>query len=143
MPTPLDSFVAQLPEPHSPEKVQADAPPICSLPTHTHTLDGFSNGAARMECETKCEGLLTLPPLKAGWLVVYHDQAGKLRGGTDERENGTVKECRSHGLGWSVHLSNGQTIPLAAVRCIGQTDEQGELKAAWSVRDHGLYLATS
>jgi hypothetical protein len=70
--------------------------------------------------------------------VVYYDPMGKLRGGADEREHGTVKECRWHGSGWTVHLSDGQTIALAAVRCVGQTDEQGALKAAWSVREHGL-----
>ena len=37
---------------------------------------------------------------KPGWLVVYRDQTGKLRGGADEREHGTVKECRWQRAGW-------------------------------------------
>jgi hypothetical protein len=139
MPTPLDSFVTQLPKPHSPEKAKADAPPACSLPAHTHTLDGFSNGGARMECETKCEGSLTLshPPLQAGWLVVYRDRAGKLRGAADEREHGTVKECRRQGAGWVVMLTSGEHLSLSIIRAVGQTSEREELQAAWSVREHG------
>jgi hypothetical protein len=35
--------------------------PVFSVPAHTHTSDGFLNTDAELECETKCEGPLTLP----------------------------------------------------------------------------------
>jgi hypothetical protein len=77
-------------------------------------------------------------PIQTGWFVTYTDRQGRLCGGWEERKKATVTHCVWSEPGWSVHLSDGQAIPLAAVRCIGQTDEQGELKAAWSVREHGL-----
>jgi hypothetical protein len=78
-----------------------------------------------------------VPPLEAGWFVTYTDRQGHLCGGWDDRQKATVTHCLWSERGWSVHLSDGQTIPLPAVRCVGQTNEQGELKAAWSVREHG------
>jgi hypothetical protein len=78
------------------------------------------------------------PPLQPGWFVTYTDRQGRLCGGWDDRQKPTVTHCVWSERGWSVHLSDGQAVPLAAVRCIGQTDEQGALKAAWSVREHGL-----
>jgi hypothetical protein len=76
-------------------------------------------------------------PLPRYCFVTYTDRQGRLCGGWDDRQKATVKECVWTARGWSVHLSDGQAIPLAAVRCVGQTDEQGALKAAWSVREHG------
>jgi hypothetical protein len=77
------------------------------------------------------------PPLQAGWLVTYTDSRGHLCGGWDDRQKATITLCLWTGQGWSVHLSNGQAISLTAVRCVGQMNEDGELKAAWSVRQHG------
>jgi hypothetical protein len=76
-------------------------------------------------------------PLQAGWFVTYTDSQGHLCGGWDDRQRATVSFCVWRNRGWSVHLSNGQAIPLIAVRCVGQMNEDGELKAAWSVRQHG------
>jgi len=89
-----------LPESH-------EAPPVSSLRTHTHTSAGFPNTGAAMKCETKCEGPLTLPesPLQYGWLIAYRDRQGRLRGGSDERERGTVQECRWDGRGWTIFLT--------------------------------------
>jgi len=78
-----------------------------------------------------------LPPLKTGWFVTYTDRQGRLCGGWEDRQCATVMACAWTARGWAVHLSSGQAIPLAAVRCVGQIDEQGALKAAWSVHAHG------
>ena len=123
--------------------VQSDAP-ISSLPAHTHTSKGFPCTDARMECETKCEGSLTLPdpPLQSGWLVAYLDRRGTLCGGCDDREHGTVHECRWGGKAWMVMLTDGQRLPLSAIRAVGHTEQDGRLVAAWTVRDHG-YRARS
>ena len=73
-----------------------------------------------------------------GWLVVYRDQRGTLRGGVDEREHGTVKECQWQGTGWLVVLISGESLPLSIIRAVGQTNGEGRLVAAWTVREHGL-----
>jgi hypothetical protein len=70
------------------------------------------------------------PPLKPGWFVTYTDRQGRLCGDWDDRQKATVTHCLWSEQGWSVHLSDGQTIPLGAVRCVGQTNENGELSAA-------------
>lgn len=88
--------------------------------------------------------VLTLPldlpvePLAPGWLVAYRDQAGRLRGGSDEREVGTVQGCEWTGSGWIVTLTNGETMPLRRIVSVGQTDAAGQVIAAWSTREHGL-----
>ena len=79
-----------------------------------------------------------IPPLRPGWLVVYRDQAGHLRGGADDREQGTVRECRWQGSGWVLVLTNGESLSLSTIRAVGQTNEDGRLLAAWTVRDCGL-----
>ena len=79
-----------------------------------------------------------VPPLGSGWLVVYRDRTGTLRGGTDERDHGTVKECRWNGAGWLVALASGATLSLSSIRAVGQINEEGRLLAAWTVRDHGF-----
>jgi hypothetical protein len=79
-----------------------------------------------------------IPPLRPGWLVVYRDQAGKLRGGADEREHGTVKNCQWHGTGWRLVLTSGEHLSLSSIRAVGRTNEAGQLLAAWTVREYGL-----
>lgn len=71
-------------------------------------------------------------PLQPGWLVVYRDRAGRLAGGCDDRERGTVEECRWSENGWTVHLTDGQRLPLSIIR--GVTTLDG---AAWTTREHG------
>ena len=76
-------------------------------------------------------------PLQPGWLVVYRDRRGTLCGGCVDREHGTVQECRWEGNGWTVHLTDGQRLPLSLIRSVGQTDKAGQLVAAWTTREHG------
>lgn len=94
--------------------------------------------------DTHCESVYAsggtphrISPIKAGWVVTYRDQAGKLCGGTDERVHGTVKECRWDAGRWMVCLTDGQQVPLSLVRAVSQTDEEGRTCSAWTVRDHG------
>ena len=77
-------------------------------------------------------------PLSSGWLIAYRDQAGRLRGGSDEREVGTVQVCEWTGSGWRVTLTNGEIMPLRRIVSVGQTDAAGQVIAAWSTREHGL-----
>lgn len=87
--------------------------------------------------------VLTLPPdppiepLQLNWLVAYRDRSGTLRGGSDDRLNGTVQECRWIGGRWSVQLVNGETIPLSIVSSVATIDGDGRVLAAWTVREHG------
>lgn len=77
------------------------------------------------------------PPVLPGWLVTYRDSAGRLCGGAEDREHGTVQECRWEGGQWTLYLTDGQEMPLSFIRAVGQTDVNGRLIAAWTVREHG------
>ncbi len=87
------------------------------------------------EALTECASLP--PPIQSGWLVAYRDQRGALCGGCDDRQHGTVDACRWDGNGWTLCLTDGQEMPLSQVRSVGQTDEAGQIVAAWTVRKHG------
>ncbi len=78
------------------------------------------------------------PPLQPGWLVAYQNRAGVLCGGCDDRQHGTVQECRWTGNGWTVELTDGQRLPLSIIRSVGRTDDVGKIVAAWTVREHGF-----
>ena len=65
MQTPLDSFIKGLQK----RQTQEAQVSVFSLPTHTHTSDGFSKDDRQMECETKREGPLTLP--RPGALITW------------------------------------------------------------------------
>lgn len=79
------------------------------------------------------------PPLQPGWLVCYRDPELGLRGGGDDRAHGTVAFCEwipVHRT-WAVVLTDGQRLPLWAIRSVGQTNTAGAIVAAWCTRDHG------
>jgi hypothetical protein len=76
-------------------------------------------------------------PVQPGWLVVYRDRRGVLCGGCVDRPHGTVEACRWDGNGWTVHLTDGQRLPLSIIRSVGQTDAAGHVRATWTVREHG------
>ncbi|MEO7860585.1 MAG: hypothetical protein ABIU05_09090 [Nitrospirales bacterium] len=76
-------------------------------------------------------------PLQPGWSVTYRDTGGRLCGGADDRGFGTVKECRWHGNGWTVELTDGRQLHLSRIRAVGRTDSTGKIVAAWTVRSHG------
>ena len=76
-------------------------------------------------------------PLQPGWLVAYRDQRGWLCGGCDDRQHGTIQECRWTAGAWTVHLTDGQEMPLSQVRSVGAVDHKGRLYGAWTVREHG------
>lgn len=77
------------------------------------------------------------PPLQPGWLVAYRGPQGRLRGGCDERDAGTVVACEWNGTFWTVGLTNGETIPLQRITSVAKTDGAGKILAAWDVRAHG------
>ena len=76
-------------------------------------------------------------PIPSGWLVVYRDQAGILRGGWDDRLHGTVQCCAWDGAAWMVILTDEQQFSLTAIRSVGRTNMGGDVVAAWTVREHG------
>ena len=79
-----------------------------------------------------------ISPIRPEWLVVYRDHRWNLCGGCDDRQHGTVQKCQWGGGSWTVHLTDGQRLPLASIRSVGKTDGEGKLIAAWSVREHGF-----
>lgn len=78
-----------------------------------------------------------MPPLHRGWVVVYRDGRGLLRGGADERDLGTVTACTWDGRSWTVLLTNGDRLPLARVMAVSKTDHASRIVAAWTVRGCG------
>ena len=76
-------------------------------------------------------------PIQPGWLIAYRHQDGRLCGGCDERQHGTVHHCQWDGSAWTVTLTDRQTLPLRAILSIGKTDGDGRVVAAWTVRPHG------
>lgn len=76
-------------------------------------------------------------PLQPGWLVVYRDRDYLLCGGCDDRTHGTVQTCQWNGHTWMVVLTDGQQLPLMAIRSVGMTDTSGRVVSAWTVREHG------
>ncbi|MDP3089635.1 MAG: hypothetical protein Q8N04_03085 [Nitrospira sp.] len=83
------------------------------------------------------EGASPIAPLQPGWLVAYRDETYRLRGGCDERDHGTVQECQWNGTAWTIHLTDGQLLPLSRVLSVGKTNAAGEVIAAWTTRDCG------
>jgi len=69
--------------------------------------------------------------------VTYRDKTGKLCGGAEDREHGTVQECRWEGGQWTLHLADGQRLSLSHVVGVANTDASGRILAAWAVRAHG------
>jgi hypothetical protein len=76
-------------------------------------------------------------PLQPGWIVAYRDQFGMLRGGCDEFERAIVMECQFDGVVWKVRLLGGEEVDLRAIRSVAKTDDNGEVIAAWTVRECG------
>jgi hypothetical protein len=81
-------------------------------------------------------------PLPTYCFVTYTDCHGRLCGGGDERATSTVKGCHGTGQGCEVELSDGRRIPLRSIRAVCQTNEDGRLVAAWTVREHGYDCRT-
>ena len=65
------------------------------------------------------------------------DSLWKLAGGSDDPDHGTVDVCRWEGGAWTVHLTDGQQIPLSRIRSVGAVDWKGRCYGAWTVREHG------
>lgn len=80
-------------------------------------------------------------PLPRHCFVTYTDRLGRLCGGWEERATSTVKRCHGTGQSCEVELSDGRRIPLRSIRAVGQTNEEGRLLAAWTVRDCGFSTA--
>jgi hypothetical protein len=78
------------------------------------------------------------PPLRAGWLVAYRDSDGRLRGGCDDRQAGTVATCQWDGVGWTIQLTSGEHLRLSRIASVAKTDSAGNILAAWTVREHGF-----
>ena len=79
-----------------------------------------------------------IPPICPGWLVVYRDRAGRLRGGCDERPHGTVDRLEWTRGAWTVWLTNGEALSLSRVRSVACTTAEGQVVSAWDVLGCGV-----
>ena len=61
--------------------------------------------------------------MEPGWLVAYHGPDGRLRGGCDDRDHGTIREERLSNAGSSVILTDGTVVPARAVYQSPSTEE--------------------
>lgn len=115
---------------------QQKTSPISSKSLPLHVADAHFSGAPAQLNQGVQECMP--PPLLPGWLVAYRDQQGRLRGGCDDREHGTVAGCEWDGWTWIITLTNGDTLPIRQIASVGKTDRDGRVIAAWSVREHGF-----
>lgn len=112
---------------------------VLSQSLHTHTSCQKSFPRATLDCDSKCEDLLTVPepPIRPGWVIAWRDSEERLRGGHDERAVGVVVNCVWDEQGWQVELPSGDRIPLQAVTSVAKVNARGKAIAAWLVREHG------
>lgn len=120
-----------------PLRVRLRSGDVCLRPGHPIEFRDEDGQKLLARAPGKVRRVMPESPLQPGWLVAYRDRDGRLRGGCDEREAGTVKECRWEGKEWTVSLTDGQRLPMSIIRSVGQTDSDGKLIAAWTVREHG------
>jgi hypothetical protein len=113
---------------------QQKTSPISSKPILAATTKEFPPSAPAEVDQTTQE---PLPPLSPGWLVAYRDSAGRLCGGCDDRERGTVAACAWDGQTWLITLTSGDALPIRQVVSVGKTDGEGRVTAAWLVNTHG------
>ena len=93
------------------------------------------------EAPRSAEGLVL--PIQPGWLVAYRGPDGKLRGGCDDREHGTVETGERREAAWTFTLTDGTVLPAKAIVSVAKVATDGQVVAAWTVRDHGLEAVTS
>lgn len=93
------------------------------VPPPTHHNSGLSAKSA-----------ISAKPLQPGWLIAYRGLDGRLRGGADDREAGTVADCTAE----AVRLTTGEAIPLARIVGVASTNQAGAITAAWLAGRHGL-----
>ena len=92
----------------------------------------------RAGCSTAIRAEATHSPIQSGWLVAYHGHDGKLRGGSEDREHGIVRDGRLTETGWVFSVMDGTKIPAKAIVSVAEVAENGRVVAAWTVRKHGL-----
>jgi hypothetical protein len=76
------------------------------------------------------------PAIHPGWLVVYRDPDGKLRGGVEDPAHGTIAHAEVGPQGWMFRLTDGTTLEATAVT---ETTADGGILAGWTTRQHGLH----
>ncbi len=96
---------------------------------------GISSSGLKLDHRERAKG--PIAPILPGWLVTYRNRDGKLCGGYEDKAHGTVQECCWHSGHWTVYLTDGQQVPLSFIRAVGQTNDEGRICAAWTVREHG------
>lgn len=84
------------------------------------------------------DGQKTESPIHPGWLVAYRDRDGRLRGGCDDREHGTVKEGLRSNLGWVFTLTDGSTLTGKQILSVAEVGKDSQVLRAWLVHRHGL-----
>lgn len=117
--------------------IQESLPDIPDIPPSVSGLSG-SDSEVSAKITPPHHADKPTPPIAPGWLLTYRDQRGALCGGCDDRQRGTVEECRWEDKGWTVCLTDGQQLPLSIIRSVGKTDREGHIVAAWTVREHGF-----
>ena len=98
---------------------------------------GMESGKLMQPTEPKAEPQ-PISPIQPGWLIVWRDQAGWLRGGDEERARSTVVKSEYGPQGRVFHLSDGTAVPMRAITGVSKTDACGAVVAGWTVRAWGL-----
>ena len=126
----LAKFLADIPKSRTDKTDNSPLDPLLSVLSVPH----LENPAKIIPSQPPEE---PTPPILPGWQIVYMDHVWKLAGGSDDPDHGTVDVCRWEGGAWTVHLTDGQQIPLSRIRSVGAVDWKGRCYGAWTVREHG------
>ncbi len=78
------------------------------------------------------------PPIQPGWLVAYRGPDGRLRGGGDDQDHGTVQSAELGPDGWAFMMSDGKVIAGRAIVSVARVASDGPVVAAWTVQHHGF-----
>ncbi len=116
----------------APGKVQVTEPPLVSPSWKRETVE------APLSTEAIPGAKPPASPIKPGWLVAYRGPGGKLRGGCDDREHGTVQTGERREAAWTFTLTDGTVLPARAIVSVAQVAQNGRIVAAWTVRNFGL-----
>jgi hypothetical protein len=78
-----------------------------------------------------------ISPIPPGRLITYRGSDGTLCGGDLDRAHGTVAWSEYGSQGWTITLTDGQSVSLSAIRGVARTSADGQVVEAWTTRRHG------
>jgi hypothetical protein len=123
-------------------QAEAEPVPLTEAPENgnTDSLRGFA-AESDMPVDTVPDRKPIQPPtspIQSGRLITYRGADGRLCGGDLDRLHGTVAGSEYGTRGWTITLTDGQSLSLSAIQGVTRLSSDGKVVEAWTVRRHGL-----